>query len=209
MVLVILSGLGYGVAKYFNYGVAGSDNKIEGLPNQQLRFSQTSAGDLSSLTYETSGSLAFNYSGKNVRLKMTTYQYGKKAAEKILGPENEELGKKKQLSGFLTLGLRYVGKDQLDSLVDYAISISGQSMKFTLDPHEYGLAEGDNAGFSQFGVGKIKHTLFSKKRYVIEKHEEIPILTLVAGNKIILSDEPKEVAYQDVPWVMVISLEFR
>lgn len=212
LVLLVIAGIGYGVMKYFNYGIAASDDKISGLPNEQLRYIPTQPGDISSLTYQMSGSFAFNFYGENANLKMTTYVYGKKTREKVLDTQRDNEGKKVNLLGYLTLGIRNTNKDESDDIVDYAMFVSGSSTQGSLNLREYGLGEKDLITAYTMHPGifstDVKRALFSKERYTFNYNKEIPILIMGSGGAMKFGQESYEELYKDIPWVMVLTLEF-
>lgn len=212
LVLAVLSGILLGVGKYFNYGLFAGDAKVAGLPNEQLRYQYTSFSEISTLFYTTSGSYAFNHYGKNANLKMTVYQYGKKTHEEIIGPSQED-GEKRNLAGYVTLGLRNGDSTEEfpDGIVDYAIIISGASNRGTIKASDYGLEKNNGITAYSMGVGgfnpNVKSTLFSKERYTFKTNNEIPLLTM-GGDEMKFGAAPYEEFYADTPWVMMITLEF-
>lgn len=203
LVLLVLLGMGLGISKYYNLGPF-EEGKVPGLPNNQISYNQTKSGDIASLAYFMSESVAFNFTGKNVVLKATSYAYGKVVKEEILSSYTE--GKETlNLSGYLVLGI----KDSQDiPSIDYSMNVSGAGGRHSIQLSEYGLKEGSFIAAYSFSQPGEKSLLFNNRRTVYP-NKKLPLLTLsengtMAGN----TNTPVEEIYQDNPWVMLLTLEF-
>lgn len=197
LVLLVLLGMGLGISKYYNLGPF-EEGKVPGLPNNQISYNQTKSGDIASLAYFMSESVAFNFTGKNVTLTAASYSYGKVINEEILSPQFKE-GEVEDFSGYLTIGVRE--EEEQTQWVDFSMNINGAGTRKSLNLKDYGLSEDNPISAYSFGDA-------SERSRISKNKQKIDILTLSAEGAVYGDTSNLEESYKDNPWVLVLLLEF-